>query len=272
MVGATRRRCRSGSRCRRTDRDAPPRRATGPSAGVARESACTFAREPLCCGVMSHKHTLLALACTKDTGRHGAGHRQRRQAGRGRDPRAWGQYAYRRRLLRHSGKAQLARHLADCLGETPGPGGGGVSTRVPELWRRHPADRVHHRARTDPEDPHALGRTARATTGVARPWPAHRLGRTRADPRRSRRLSSRGRRTARDRCSQPLSGAGREVKPKPPGGRPRRGPRRPEKNATDGGGRSRSGCRCLSAGKPGTSLTIRPSARKCLWAWLRKCR
>jgi len=272
MVGATRRRCRSGSRCRRTDRDAPPRRATGPSAGVARESACTFAREPLCCGVMSHKHTLLALACTKDTGRHGAGHRQRRQAGRGRDPRAWGQYAYRRRLLRHSGKAQLARHLADCLGETPGPGGGGVSTRVPELWRRHPADRVHHRARTDPEDPHALGRTARATTGVARPWPAHRLGRTRADPRRSRRLSSRGRRncprsmfTASERCRT----RGQTKAPRRPT-ETRSAPTREKRHRW--GGRSRSGCRCLSAGKPGTSLTIRPSARKCLWAWLRKCR
>jgi hypothetical protein len=28
------------------------------------------------------------------------------------------------------------------VGEADGPGGGGVSARVPELWRRHPADRL----------------------------------------------------------------------------------------------------------------------------------
>jgi len=38
------------------------------------------------------------------------------------------------------------------------------------------------RAGADPENPHASWRTARATTGVARSWPAHRLGRTRVDP------------------------------------------------------------------------------------------
>ena len=43
----------------------------------------------------------------------------------------------------------------DCLGETPGPGGGEVSARLPELRRRHPPDRVHHPAGADPEDPHA---------------------------------------------------------------------------------------------------------------------
>jgi len=37
--------------------------------------------------------------------------------------RACGQYACRGRLLRHSGKARLAQHLADCLGETDGPVG-----------------------------------------------------------------------------------------------------------------------------------------------------
>jgi hypothetical protein len=75
-------------------------------------------------------------------------------------------------------KAPGARHLPDCLGETPGPGGGGVSARVPELRRRHPADCVHHPAGTDPEDSHTPRRTTRASTGVARSWPAHRLGRT----------------------------------------------------------------------------------------------
>ena len=39
-------------------------------------------------------------------------------------------------------KAAVARHVTDFLGETPGAGGWGVSARVPELRRRHPAKRV----------------------------------------------------------------------------------------------------------------------------------
>ena len=39
-------------------------------------------------------------------------------------------------------------HVADCLGQALGAGGGGVSPRVSELRRRHPADRVHQRACT----------------------------------------------------------------------------------------------------------------------------
>jgi len=49
------------------------------------------------------------------------------------------------RLLRRDSrepKAPLARHLADCLGETAGAGGGGISAAMPGVWRRHPADRV----------------------------------------------------------------------------------------------------------------------------------
>jgi hypothetical protein len=38
------------------------------------------------------------------------------------------------------------------------------------------------RSGADPENPHALGRTARATSRLSRSWPAHRLGRARADP------------------------------------------------------------------------------------------
>ena len=79
-------------------------------------------------------------------------------------------------------KAPLARHLTDCLGETHGPGGGGVSARVPELWRRHPADRVHHGAGADSEDPDTSWRTARTSARLARPGPADRLGRARAGP------------------------------------------------------------------------------------------
>ena len=56
-----------------------------------------------------------------------------------------------------------------------------------ELRRRHPADRVHHRAGPDPEDPHTSRRTTRATAGVARSWTAHRLGEL-VRPSRSRRL------------------------------------------------------------------------------------
>ena len=37
------------------------------------------------------------------------------------------------RLMRQTA---LPRHLPDCVGETPGPGGGGVSARVPKLRRR----------------------------------------------------------------------------------------------------------------------------------------
>jgi len=40
--------------------------------------------------------------------------------------------------------------------------------------------------------------------GVARSWAAHRLGRTRADPRRLRHLAGTDRRTARNRRPQPL--------------------------------------------------------------------
>jgi hypothetical protein len=46
------------------------------------------------------------------------------------------------------------------------------------------------RAGADPEDPHAFGRTARAASARARSRPAHRLGRARADARRSGDLSS----------------------------------------------------------------------------------
>ena len=64
--------------------------------------------------------------CTKPQaakGRHGACHREHRQAVRRRCRRACGRRTTRGRLLRHSGEAPVARHLPDCLGETPGPGG-----------------------------------------------------------------------------------------------------------------------------------------------------
>jgi hypothetical protein len=60
--------------------------------------------------------------------------------------------------------------------------GEGFPLECPNCGRRHPADRVHHGAGADPENPYASRRTARAATSVARSWPAHRLGRARADP------------------------------------------------------------------------------------------
>jgi len=47
-----------------------------------------------------------------------------------------------RRLLRLMRPTALPRHIADCVGQTHGPGGGGVSARVPGVRRRYPADRV----------------------------------------------------------------------------------------------------------------------------------
>ena len=93
---------------------------------------------------------------------------------------------------------------------------------MPELRRRHQADCVHHPAGPDPKDPDTSRRTARATTGVAGPGPTHRLGRARADARRPRSGSGVARRAAGDRHPQPLSGGGRDVTTKSPGGRTRR--------------------------------------------------
>jgi hypothetical protein len=46
--------------------------------------------------------------------------RKHRQAVRRRGRRAWGRRSRHRSLLRNDGKAPLARHLPDCVGETPG--------------------------------------------------------------------------------------------------------------------------------------------------------
>ena len=91
-------------------------------------------------------------------------------------------------------KAPLTRHLTDCVGQTDGAGGGGVSARVPELRRRHPAEsrrpagagllRTGGSHAEEGQDgfarvksaPHTPRRTARAASRLARPRPAHRLG------------------------------------------------------------------------------------------------
>ena len=49
--------------------------------------------------------------------------------------------------------------------------GGGVSARVPSVWRRHPADRLHHRSRTHSEDSHGPRRAARTAANLAGPLP-----------------------------------------------------------------------------------------------------
>ena len=53
--------------------------------------------------------------------------------------------------------APRRRRLTDCVGETDGPGGGGVSARVPSVRRRHPADRVQtaFRVRNHPWPSHS---------------------------------------------------------------------------------------------------------------------
>ena len=92
-------------------------------------------------------------------GRHGARDREHRQAGRRHDRRAWGRRSRHGRMLRRESesKAPLARHLPDCLGQADGPGGGGVSARVPSVRRRHPADRLQtaFRVRNHPWPSHS---------------------------------------------------------------------------------------------------------------------
>ena len=114
----------------------------------------------------------------------------------------------------------------DAKGQTDGTGGGGVSFCVPGVWWRHPADRVHHRARAESpnhrrqEPAHfeaeirklAKARMASPAYGsaaarVSCPRATRRLGRARAGPRRMRRDSDVARRTARDRHPQPLTGS-----------------------------------------------------------------
>jgi hypothetical protein len=134
-----------------------------------------------------------------------------------------GRRSRHRSLLRHDGKAPLARHLTDCLGETHGPGGRGVSFCEPGVWWRHPAQRRRPagagslrtggsqagegqdgfaRVKADPDTPR---RTARAAASLAGPWSADRLGRARPGPRRPGDFSGTDSRAARHRHPQPLT-------------------------------------------------------------------
>ena len=161
-----------------------------PEAGVGgRAKPRLWLRPPEAAGAMDGPAAVKQArgVCTQpqaQAGRHVAGDRERRKAPRGGDRRAWGRRSCHGRMLRRKSESQapLARHVSDCLGQADGPGGGGVSTCVPHLRRRHPAHCLHHGAGADPENPHASWRTARAATSVARSWPAHRLGRDRPSP------------------------------------------------------------------------------------------
>ena len=177
-----------------------------------------------------------SIACDTAPGRHGARRWQRRQAARRRHRQAHRGRARCRRLLRRPCKAPLARHLADRVGKADATGGEGVSTPVPSVRRRYPAQRrrpagagsreVRGSQAGEGQDakarvklvPHAPRRTARTAANLPRSRAAHRLGRTRSGPRRSRRLPGITRRAARDRHPQPLTAAGREGTTKPPGG------------------------------------------------------
>ena len=53
-------------------------------------------------------------------------------------------------FLRHGQPPPGRSGRGDVVSETAGAGGGGVSAGVSHLWRRHPAGRVHDRARGDP--------------------------------------------------------------------------------------------------------------------------
>jgi hypothetical protein len=103
-----------------------------------------------------------------------------------------------RRLLRLMHRTALPRHLPDCVGETHGAGGGGVSFCVPGVWWRHRAQsrppagagslRTGGSQAGEGQDgfarvkstPGTSRRTARTTARLAGPWPADRLGRARA--------------------------------------------------------------------------------------------
>ena len=76
---------------------------------------------------------------------------------------------------------------------------------MPGVWWRHPTHRVHHGSGADPEDPDTSWRAARTAARLAGPWPADRLGRVRAGPLSTGRLSGVARRAAPDRNPQPLT-------------------------------------------------------------------
>jgi hypothetical protein len=88
-------------------------------------------------GVFAPNHKLRPAVTAHDK-------REHRQAARGCHRWACGRPSrHGGLLLRESeSKAPLPRHVTDCLGQADGEGRGGVSACVPHLRRRHPADRI----------------------------------------------------------------------------------------------------------------------------------
>ena len=111
------------------------------SSRPARRSRAAAAQAPASPASLKKARRLCAQSQAQAR-RHVARDQERRQAARGRDGRAYGRRARYRRLLRRDPKAPLPQYVADCLGQADGEGRGGVSARVPGVWRRHPADRV----------------------------------------------------------------------------------------------------------------------------------
>jgi len=173
-----------------------------PEAGVGgRAKPRLWLRPPEAAGAMDGPAAVKQArgVCTQpqaQAGRDGAGDRKRRKPPRGGDRRAWGRRSCHGRLLRRKSESQapLARHVSDCLGQADGPVGGGVSTCVPHLRRRHPAQRRRPAGagslRTggsqagEGQDGFARLKSAsrtprratRAASRLSRPWPADRQG------------------------------------------------------------------------------------------------
>jgi hypothetical protein len=123
------------------------------------------------------------------------------------------------------------------------------------------------RARADPEDFDAPRRTARTSASVTCPWPAHRLGRPRADPRRPGHLSIVARRAARNRHPPPLTAAASQVTTTPPGHRTQRHSAPTPEQRHSRGEAGGPGKAWRGSGEVSTQLTSRSSVRQCS----RKC-
>jgi hypothetical protein len=166
------------------------------------EAAAAEAPAPVSRGVRSESQAQVR--------RHGARHRECRQAARCCDRWACGRRTcggprYHRRLLRLTRQTPISRHfptpkakLMARVGEEfplECPGCGGdirlIAFRLLSECETIPGALLAtsgccglpvREPGADPEGPHASGRTARASASLSCPWPAHRLGRARPGP------------------------------------------------------------------------------------------
>jgi len=142
---------------------------------------------------------------------------------------AWGRRSRLGRLLRCEAKAPLARHL-------PMPKAKLMARVGEEFPLQCPACGGDIRLISFITEPGPIHATA---AGRSRPTSNRRFAsRRRPGARRPRRLSGTDKRAARDRHPQPLTGAGREVTTKPPGGRTRRDSKPTAKKPHQGGRRA----------------------------------